>query len=235
MERRAGEQQTEGDGEAGERGAEGGGLVLEPMALVDRDRVEQERLREEGLLRPQGVVRSEVDVVLRLHYRRRVEKAVALAGTAIDLDEGELGGEALQLVCPVLEHGQRRHNEVWPGQAGRLEPREESECLYGLAQPHLVAEDAARADSILREQPVDALALVRAQLCFDVRLVRADGERLGLRQDGRAACRQPGHRVGGDEGCQCRLILLEKPGGSRTDLFVHGTHGADSLLKARVL
>ena len=62
LERRAGEQQTEGDGKAGERGAKGRGLVLEPMALVDRDRVEEEALREERLLLTKRVVGGQVHI-----------------------------------------------------------------------------------------------------------------------------------------------------------------------------
>ena len=56
LEGRAGEEEAEGDGQAGERGAEGGLLVLEAVALVDCDGVKEEALCEEGLLGSQRVV-----------------------------------------------------------------------------------------------------------------------------------------------------------------------------------
>ena len=56
LEGRPREKEAEWDGEPREGGAEAGGFVLEPMTLVDRDGVEQERLCEEGLLGSESVI-----------------------------------------------------------------------------------------------------------------------------------------------------------------------------------
>ena len=174
LQRRACEQQAEGRDDASERAAQRRRLVLEPVALINGHGVEEEALGEEGLLGAQRVVRREVHVKGGPEHGWVREEAVPLALATMHLDEAQAGREALHLVGPVLQHGQRRDDQVRSGQAGRLERREEGERLDCLTQPHLVAEDASGAEAVLTKHPVDARDLIGAQRGVHVRLGPVD-------------------------------------------------------------
>ena len=77
-----------------------------------------------------------------------------------------LGCELLELRHPVVHQGGRAHHEARPPAAVC---EQEGYHLHGLAQAHLVREDAAKAHGRKRAQPLEAGALVRAQLGRDGR------------------------------------------------------------------
>ena len=75
-----------------------------------------------------------------------------------------LGRELLELRHPVVDQGGRAHHEA---RAPAAVCQQEGYHLHGLAQAHLVREDAAKAHGRKRAEPLEAGALVRAQLARD--------------------------------------------------------------------
>jgi hypothetical protein len=128
-------------------------------------------------------------------------------------DEAELGRPALDLGRPVLQHGERRDDQVGPGEAGGVERRYERQSLQRLPQPHLIRQDAPRAAVVLRNDPVDTLDLVRPELRLDEGLARPDRWRSAdatLRRRRHATAPQLLEPRCGDEGLEAAELALEK-------------------------
>ena len=103
----------------------------------------------------------------------------SLAVAAVPHDVPQRRRELLHLAHPVRDHARRGDDE----RLERLPPlglrvlclhgEEERERLHGLAEPHVVGEDAARADLVEEPEPVEPLLLVGAERRLEVpRLLR---------------------------------------------------------------
>mmetsp|Transcript_37514 Transcript_37514/g.113349 ORF Transcript_37514/g.113349 Transcript_37514/m.113349 type:complete len:207 (-) Transcript_37514:232-852(-) len=69
----------------------------------------------------------------------------------------------VQLPLPLLEEGQRCHDEEARPLASEPQAREEGSCLHGLAQAHLICQNAAEALLVKIPHPRHALALVAVE------------------------------------------------------------------------
>mmetsp|Transcript_11045 Transcript_11045/g.35158 ORF Transcript_11045/g.35158 Transcript_11045/m.35158 type:complete len:289 (+) Transcript_11045:3093-3959(+) len=78
-------------------------------------------------------------------------------------DDAHRGDEPLELVDPRREHGEGRDDEARPVDLALvLEVGEEGNHLEGLAQPHLVGEDAVEPVVVAHRQPAQPVQLVVA-------------------------------------------------------------------------
>ena len=68
-----------------------------------------------------------------------------------------------KLALPVLNGGERCDDEEGTARVDLGDVRQQQHSLHGLAQSHLVRQDAAAAIVPVEEQPVDAIHLPRAQ------------------------------------------------------------------------
>ena len=88
--------------------------------------------------------------------------------------------ELVDLAQPVGDHARRRHDERLEGLALAFDLRvlvlhreKQRQRLHGLAEPHVVGQDAAGPDLVQEPEPLEALLLVRAELRLQVaRLAR---------------------------------------------------------------
>ena len=99
----------------------------------------------------------------------------SLRSAAVPERVPERGRELVHLAQPVGDDARRRDDERLERLALALDLRvlalhgeEQRERLHGLAEPHVVGEDAAGADLVEEPEPVEPLLLVRAELRLEV-------------------------------------------------------------------
>ena len=148
--------------------------VLDLLRLVDDDVAPVDLLEHLLVAAEERVARHDhvgvLELVLPLPALGAVPERVA-----------QRRGEAVHLAQPVGHDARRRHDERLEGLALALDLRvlglhgeQQRERLHGLAEAHVVGENAAAADLVEKPEPVKALLLVRPELRLEVaRLARA--------------------------------------------------------------
>jgi hypothetical protein len=151
--------------------------VLEPMPLVDHEQAPPPR---------QGPQRARVPHREVVVGQQRVERprpreplladGAALLRRAVVEHRGQPGSPPRELGAPVGEHGLGGQDQVRPRQLPALEQvRDERDRLHGLAEPHLVGEDAVDLVVHQRGHEPQARDLVRPQLAARNQLRLRDG------------------------------------------------------------
>ena len=157
------------DGQAVPAAQEPGGLgrlalgVLDRLGLVEHDVVELE-VGELGDVGAQGAVGGDDQVVLG---EPLAEGMAARSGVVEHLEPGrELGG----LLDPVENQRAGHDGQARPlGLAAEPPPLKQGQHLDRLAQPHVVGQDAAEAESLEVVEPAQPFALVGPQLAVEAR------------------------------------------------------------------
>mmetsp|Transcript_25828 Transcript_25828/g.76662 ORF Transcript_25828/g.76662 Transcript_25828/m.76662 type:complete len:275 (+) Transcript_25828:1459-2283(+) len=118
-------------------------------------------------------------VQVRLHRVPLRARAVVLCGAKRRAPRGELAR-------PVVQHRRGSHDKVRARTVGLVQRREQCDNLHGLAEAHLVGEDASQAKVVHHPEPVEPDHLVagelfpRRQACRLVQQLAAERPR-GLR------------------------------------------------------
>ena len=148
-------------------------MVLDVLRLVERAAVERACGEVVGV-DAQQIVRRDQHVAATPIARELAFAPVAVAGSGSDAHalafrahdgaDVEGGGEALELGHPVVHERRGADDEARPDRARLALPRQqERDELHGLAEAHLVGQDAAQIALGQRAHPAQAFYLVGAQ------------------------------------------------------------------------
>mmetsp|Transcript_14883 Transcript_14883/g.44530 ORF Transcript_14883/g.44530 Transcript_14883/m.44530 type:complete len:213 (-) Transcript_14883:535-1173(-) len=186
LERRAGEEQLALRLDGAQPLVEMGLLVLDAVAFVEDEVAPVDAVAEHRLHvgRRRHLVRRH-DHVKVVHVREQLgaHQLPLLAVARVQPHDAQRGREALELVHPRREHREGGDHERWADDAAReLEEAEEGDGLNGLAEAHLVGEDAVDALAVRGQQPVDAHHLVRLQRRLEpIKLTDRIGRQVAVR------------------------------------------------------
>jgi len=188
---RAGQPHAPGRAQPAQRARTLGGGVLHRLRLVEHQRPEFDLPEAIGVERRDRVAR---DQQIAGAQAAQLGRAV---GPAIEAD-AQRWREARRLVDPVADHRRGRHHQRG---AERRAVDQHRQRLQGLAEPHLVGEDRARAPARQAREPLHAGALIRAQRRLEL---GADA-----RDDRRARGDAAAERAERSGGVDLRLFLDE--------------------------
>jgi len=158
LHRRAGETQPMTGVEATDQLRRLRGGILDRLRFVKHGHVPCDRQQTVGVARQQRVGRHhQIGIV-------DFGKAVRAIG-AVQRQDLQLGRQPRCLGEPVRHDARRADDETGPVEAAfTLFDQDMSKGLHGLAQPHIVGENAADLVSAQKLQPVEPLALIGTQL-----------------------------------------------------------------------
>ena len=155
------------------------------MPLVEHDVAPVDAPAERGAhrLRRGHLVCREDDVErAEVGERLALEELALLAVGRVQPHDAQRRRPLAELAQPRREDGERADDEVGAGHL-EVEREEAEECdgLHGLAEAHVVGEDAVDAVAVRLEQPIDAVDLVRLEGHLQPRQLRKllRGERRG--------------------------------------------------------
>mmetsp|Transcript_29792 Transcript_29792/g.86850 ORF Transcript_29792/g.86850 Transcript_29792/m.86850 type:complete len:901 (-) Transcript_29792:738-3440(-) len=169
-----------------EGGDEGASMILEALSLIDDEVGESlcpSDLIELGLIADGNLVGcnddGEVRVLPLLVMKAAGEHCLPVRAGPVIPRHGEGGEPLLKLPHPVGQGGQGGHDEEWSRYTFGKEGGNGGNHLDGLAEAHLVTQDAGHSVLVQRQQPPYALELVVLELA-------SLGQDIGLDEDGPA-------------------------------------------------